>query len=390
MKKIFVLLLIITVSVSVFAASEEVEVYAYLYNNAITHSGQLVILQNMDQARLAGAGEFYASALRQLISGYKNIKDTTERSAAEDQAKILSKLLGAEKYSQASADLWLVAEGFTDPLVRAEALIAIGKIRSATYLPHVIRLLSNYNEKPTQDPMEGGRIAFGAIISLEKYQDPSGYIPVFIASTAWYPNRIKEQAKKSMPLIAKDPTPYMTEVVKGAAYNYERKKIALENIDSTNVSREDKASVAVVALGEGWKSSTNVQRDRILISEMRKYAIDMINKYRTNDDSVYPLLDRSMKNGNDASEKIKAIGALASQKSDEGTEVLSSYLRSLNNRQQSGGLTRDELNIVKAIIPALGHTENSKAREPLNQVTVINYTKEVKKLADNALKQIPN
>jgi hypothetical protein len=59
MKKIIFIVLTMTFSIAaVFAATEEVDVYAYLYNNTITNSAQLDILQHMAQAKLTGAGEF--------------------------------------------------------------------------------------------------------------------------------------------------------------------------------------------------------------------------------------------------------------------------------------------------------------------------------------------
>ena len=397
MKKIFVFLgLLIIVSISAFAASEEVQVYAHLYNNAPTMDSQLDILQFMMQARLAGAGEFYASALRNLVAGYNNIRrgDVTEKDAADDQAIILSRLLGAEKYSQASDDLWKVIDAFDNPMVKSEALMALGRIRSETYLPHVTRLLSNLNERATPDRLGGARIAFGAIISLEKYQQPVGYLPVFIASipSAWYAGWVKEQAKKSLPLIAKDPTPYLMQIVQGGGnYNYETKYIALQTIEAVSVENENKAEVAVAALHEGWNARTNVQRDRLMLASMRKMALDMIGKYRPEDEAMYTTLDKSMRDGSDADEKLRAIKALASLRTDEGTKKLADYLDFFNTRmQRSGRLEREELRLVQELIRALGYTRNRNAATALNAVTALSYTNAIKNLAREALRQIPN
>jgi cation transport regulator ChaB len=202
MKKPCLLLILLTAAaVFGFAGAEEIDVYAYLYNASPSISAQLGILQNMVEAKLTGAGDFYAKALNRLVSEYKNIKNAAERSAAEEQARILATLLGAEKYTQAADDLWLVVESFTDPLTKAEALVTLGRIRAATYLPQIVRVLNTINAAPTSDRLYGERIAFGAIISLEKYQDSSGYFPVFTASTGWYSDRIKNQAKRSLQFI---------------------------------------------------------------------------------------------------------------------------------------------------------------------------------------------
>jgi hypothetical protein len=389
MKKLFIFLALLAVAaVFGFAGAEEVDVYAYLYNSSLSNSAQLDILQNMAEAKLTGAGEFYAKALRRLVSEYKNIRNVTEKNAAAEQAMILSALLGAEKYTQAAPDLWLVVEAFTEPLVKAEALMALGKIRAMTYLPQVIRVLQSVNAAPTSDRLNGERIAFGAIIALEKYQDPSGYLPVFFASTGWYSKRIKEQAKKSLPLIAQDPTPYMLEVVKGPGYDYPTRYSALQAIEESSADSQSKASVAVAALSEGWRGFTNDPQLRITLANMRKMAIRMINRYKTSDESIYPLLERSYTQGIDIDEKFAAIAALASQGTDESARRLSKFLMDLNAKRQVNNIRQEDEQMVRAIIPALGQTGRPIGRPALNAVLSLNWVPAVKQLAENAIKLI--
>jgi hypothetical protein len=397
MKKVVIFLLLSCfVSAFVFSGTEEIDVYRYLYRNSEKNIDQLDILQNMAEAKLTGAGEFYAWALRQLVLKYKNIisskdKDaTTEKYAADEQAKILSALLGAEKYTPAAADLWFVADAFTDPLAKAEALMALGRIRATGYLPHVIRVLDNLNLQPTKDPDDGGRIAFGAIISLEKYQDPSGYLSVFLASVGWYPQRIKNQAAKSLPFIAKDPSPFMLNLLKSGA-NYENavKYIALQTIEKTNVDSKSKAEVAVAALAEGHRAVGNNVQQKATLADMRKLALDMIRKYRSDDPGIYVLMRRSYTNrDSDIQEKMAAINAIASQKTDEAADLLSEFLTTLNARYST--LNQEETQIIRVLIPALGVTGRPSARTALTQVTKLDYTSGIKTLATQALNQIPN
>jgi predicted negative regulator of RcsB-dependent stress response len=390
MKKLIIcFILLAAVAVAGFSATEEVQVYEFLYNASPTHSGQLDILQNMAESRLTGAGEFYAKALRKLVSEYRNIRDVTERNAADEQAMLLSALLGAEKYTQAAADLWLVVDGFSAPLVKSEALMALGKIRATTYLPQVIRVLESVNAAPTNDRLNGERIAFGAIISLEKFQDPSGYLPVFFASTGWYSDRIKSQATKSLPFIAQDPSPYMLQVVKGSSYDYSTKYTALRTIEAAKgVDNKNKVAVAVAALTEGWRSSTNDVQLRSILADMRKMAIGMINRYKSEDEAIYPLLERSYTQGVDTQEKLSAIAALASQGTEESAKRLSSYLMDLNAKRVSGNIRQEEEQMVRAIIPAIGQTGRSIGRPALSAVSASNWTPAVVALANNALKQL--
>ena len=387
MRKFIILLLICSATVPCFSGSEEVDVYAYLYRNSTTNSAQLDILQNMAEAKLTGAGEFYASALRRLVSEYSNIKNATEKNAAAEQAMILSALLGAEKYTPAAPDLWLVADGFAEPLVRAEALMALGKIRATTYLPQVIRTLDNLNVRPTSDPLNGERVAFGAIISLEKFQDPSGYLSVFLASAGWYSQRIRNQATKSLPFISKDPTPFMLDVIKNPKYDYPTKLLALQTIDkAVNVDGKNKSEVAVAGLAEGHRGSSNDVKLKGTLADIRKLSLNMINRYKSNDQSIYQLMKRSYLNGHDTQEKILAINAIASQRNDDAANLLSEFLIALN--QKFPALSREDDQLVREIITSLGKTGRPCARTALNQVAKIDYTGHIKNLANEALKQI--
>jgi len=391
-KTLVVLLLICFVPVLVFPGSEEVDVYAYLYRASLTNSAQLDILQNMAEAKLTGAGEFYAWALRRLVSEYSNIKNSTERNAAAEQAMILAALLGAEKYTPAAADLWLVVDGFSEPLVKAEAMMALGRIRATGYLPHVIRVLDNLNMRPTPDRLNGERIAFGAIISLEKFQDPSGYLPVFLASAGWYSQRIRNQATKSLPFIAKDPSPFMLDVVRSPKYDYPTKFLALQTIERANVDVKNKSEVAVAALAEGHRAITSDQQLRTVLANMRKLALGMINRYRPDDRSIYSLMERSYLNGFDSQEKILAINAIASQRTDEAADILSKFLKAFNDTAINNipSLNTEQNQLIREIIPALGITGRPRARPALNAVASLDYTPAIKNLATDALKKIPN
>jgi hypothetical protein len=393
MKRFISIVLLSVSAVFGFAASEELELYTYLYNGALTNSEKLGILQNVAELNVSGAGEFYAAALRQLVTGYQSINSVTEKSAADKQAVLLAELLGAEKYTDAAPDLWRTVEIFTDPLVKAEALMALGKMRAAAFLPQVIRLLTALNTTSTPDRLTGERIAFGAIVSLEKYQDPSGYLPVYFASLGWYSDRIKNQARKSLALISEDPTEFMTEIIKGSGYTYEVKLAALQSIEGSGVPNAAKSGAAVAALGEGWRSATADVRERGILNQFRKLAISMINRYGTEDEAVYPLLERSYKqfadrNDGDRDEALDAIVTLAALQSDESARRLSSFLMTISQKLQSGTLTRKDEDLVREIIPALGRTGRSSARAALSSVTALNWTPAVKDLAREALQKI--
>lgn len=371
-----------------FAQSEDMETYTYLYNGAETVEDQLVVLQNAVAAGISGAGEFYARALERLLGEYPNIRRSTERAAAEASAQLLSKALGEEKYTAAGGNLWKVVETFSNPLVKADALVALGKVDATDLLPQVVQLLSDLNTRPSEDRIVGERIAYGAILSLENYKHVSGYLPVFFASMGWYSDRVKRQAAASLAVILPDPSEPLTSVLQSSGYTYETKYYALQTVEGSEITARAKATVAVAALAEAWKASTAQPRQRMILTNIRKLAVNMIRRYGTDDPSVYPLLERSYKEGADEEECLGVVAALVALGTDDAAKLLSDFLMTINRKLQSGMLTPLDERLVRAIIPALGATGRSIGGPALRSVQVLDWTGVVKNLAAEALKSI--
>ena len=399
MKKFTVVCLLIFACAFCFAASEELEMYKFLYTNTQTHEDQLALLQGMAEMKISGAGEFYANALTRLIQNFPNISGANEKMYAENQAILLANLIGQEKYSGAAGDLWRTYESFSDPLVKAEALMTLGKIRAVEFLPRVVRVMKDKNESPGNDRLSEERIAYGAVISLEKFGDMTGYLPVYFASKGWYTQRVKSQASRSLKVISADPTEPMISVITGAEYIYEIKLDALQFVNTSDVSKESKSKAALAALNEGWTSGTTDTRQQGQLNTMRKFAMRMIRENGCSDNAVYALLERSYKQfaepiniragAGDRDEALDAISTLSFLATDEAVKKLSDFLMTINGKMQSGALIRNDEDMIRAIIPAIGATKNANGRQALNVVNALNWTSAVKVLARDALAQLP-
>jgi hypothetical protein len=387
MKKYIILFLMISVAVSGFAA-DSVDVYESHYNVAATHANQLEILQDMAKTQPADADEFYRKALRKLVGEYANIKEDGEKRNADEQAIILATRLGEAKYAPAASDLWQVASRFDSPMARADAMIALGNIPAKkSYRDNIIRVLNNMNEKPTPNRLYGERIAYGAIIALERFKELDGYIPVFMASIGWYSEGLREQAKKTLSVIDQDPSSYMMNILKGAKYDQDAKFAALQNIEASAVDSKKKVEIAVEALNQGWTIKATGEETKIIIAEMRKQAINMINRYKSDNQAIYRLLERSSSQGS-LDEKFAAIATLASQGTEEAAKRLSNILVDLNNKRLRNNIIQEDEQVVRAVIPALGQLGHPQGRSSLSAVSASNWPPAVVRLADDALEQL--
>jgi len=387
MKRFFSLLLIGLSAFGAFA-SEAMDVYTFLYEQATSPQERLAVLKSLSDQNIDGAGRLYAQALSQLLQEFPSLKTTAERDAADQSARLLAQLLGNSKYTAAAGDLWRVVENFSNPLVKADALIAMGKLRNVDYAELIEKLLYDLNLKPATDPEAGEKIAYGAILALEKYQQPSGYLPVFFAATGWYNKRIREQAERSLPYIMDNPEVPLTSLIRSSAYTYDIKFLALQRMEASKAPADAKARVAVIALAEGWRASTMDVKQRVQLGNSRKLAIDMIRRYKTEDTTVLPLLERSYKEGIDTEEKLNAVAALSAIGTDDAARLLSNFLLALNAKRKANNITQEDEQLVRAVIPALGATGKSVARPALQAVEYQDWTNYVKTLAQDALKQI--
>jgi hypothetical protein len=391
--------LICCIAAAGFAATdaEDLEIYTFLYENSRTVTDQYNIMVVLQTRKIPGAGEFYSRAFNRLVNQIPNIQRSApamEKAAADDLAQTLAALIGDDKYAGSAEDLWRAVGAFSAPQVKAESLISLGKLRATAYLDPIIRVLSDLNGAPPRGREEAdskGIVARGAIVALEKFRDEKGYLPIFIMSVGSYPERVKELARATLPIILEDPSALLTEqVIKSPSYAPDIKFVALQTIENATAPDASKAAAAVAALSEGWKQTTNDVRQRGQIAQMRKTCIDMIRRYGTTDAAVYPLLERSFKEGLDEKEKLDAIQCLGVLATEDSARLLNSSLMILLGKMQSGSITRPEQELVRAIISAVAVAGKASSRAPLRSLIAMDAaTNAVKQLANNALAELP-
>jgi hypothetical protein len=382
MKRIFLGGLLLLSAVVVFGASQGMEFYQQRYNNASTAVEKHQVFQEAQGADLPDAVDFYAWVLERVVQEYPNVKGNQNIEAANESMKTLAKLLGDAKHLPSAGYLWRAETTFTNAIVKAEILAALGRMQAVDFLPQVIQTLKDLNEgRVSKNSQDRERIAFGAIVSLENYGDPQGYLPVYIASIGWYSDTIKRQALATLSKILEDPVEPLTELMKSPSYSYSIKYEALRTIENSSVSNEAKGEFAVTAYTEGWRASTGNRTQRRDLVRIRKLCLSMINRYKPEDSQIYLLLERSYKEGDDEEEKLGAVSALASLASEDSVRLLSSFVGVINEKLRDGSLRQQDERMIRALIAALAQTGNSDAIPALLSIQSVDWPAAVKRLA---------
>jgi hypothetical protein len=393
MKSALCKVLVFFTAFALFGQAADLDTWTEIYNGESTISGQLLTLQMVARQGAPDSGPFFAGALSRLLHQYPTFRRASDLAAADECAMIIARELGTSKYAAAGPDLWKAVETFANPLVKSEAVIALGKAGAVDYLPHVVQLLTDLNTKiPSEREIQvrDSRVAYGAVVSLENFKDISGYLPVFFASNGWYDSRIKAQAVASLPVITDDPTDPLLQVVKSPGYAYSIKYLALQSEEASQAPEASKARVAAAALAEGWKAATTDIHLRNELALIRKLSLDMIRRYGIgNDNTVYINLGRCYREGADINEKLDAVQALSAIATDQAAFLLNSFILAIHQRRQSNALTREDDQMIRALITALGATKRSAGKSSLTLVQQSPaWTNPIRNLAGTALENL--
>jgi HEAT repeat protein len=374
---------------AIFAQTEE-DPYTSMYDSVGSVTDKLGVVRSAEEGGDAPES-FYAYVLDRTLVKYFQNSSATEILAADSIVRIAVERLGDTGYADAAPNIWRAVTTVSDPLPRASALAALGRIKALNYFPSARRVLLNKNLLPVSQNWVGAeRLAYGAISSLENFGDPAGYAPVFLASQGWYSRRTRQKAAAALEKISPDPSDSLIEIIKASTYSYHDKLAALNGIDASSVPDGRKAEAAVAALSEGWRLNSGDIKEMGVLSALREKAVSMIGQYGVPEDAagVYQLLDKSYKRGYRENEKIDAVKTLSALASADSIELLSSYLRTMNTRLQDNVFTVSDERMVRAIISALGATRMPEAGPALRTVSLHDWTSAIKRLAKGALQNV--
>jgi hypothetical protein len=370
MKQFMVLSFVSLLTFNTFAQSSQLDFYTRRFNSAITAVDELGVLRLVASENIDDSGSFFALALKRILLEYPSIRGNQEINAADDAARLIADQVSTQGYADAAFDLWRAAQVFQNPVVKMDALIALGSIGATEYTSRITVLLEHLTQDRSIDRQGRERIAYGAIQALEKLAvgDVDAYLAVYYASQGWYGQWVKNKASESCAVIFEDPAEPLSKVLVSGNYTYwDQRYAALSSIDaSENTSAEAKSNAATIALEECWNSTPQQVRG---VADMRKLAIDMIGKYGVTDPKIYPLLSRSYRMPFDIDEQLRIIRSLAQIKDPQAADLLASFIDNINNKQERDAMQASDERLMRALLPALGATGGSeKGEESLEKV----------------------
>ena len=295
--------------------------------------------------------------------------------------------LGSLRYVEAAPFVWDASEQSTDPLVRAEALMALGNMRALEYTERISLILRNLNFGPSTDRAAGEKVAFGAILALEKLRDPRGFAPVFFASDGWYSKRVRDQALRSLPNIVDDPSEPIKAIL--AEESLDRKIKALDLEVLSKAPEDKKIETVRLALEEGHSQTPRDRSEAIKLRELRTSALRALITLKAGGGASTAAIRESYKLG-DTDERLLALQAFGTDSSDASVQALLEILVDLNALQNAGISDEVRNRLALAAIQYAGATKNRKVRPALTAISLNDkWSNSILRAAQEALKVLP-
>jgi len=396
LKRLAAVILLLGICASAISASEVSAVWTRLYQRARTFPQKQQIMMNIVEQHSREMIPVLTEALGQEILTFGDTANLTENSMQTELMKVIVKELGRLKAGDARDAVMETVRIANDPILKGEAILALGKMGAREHAEELALMLRNLNFGPRD--LENQRsdeiTAYALVSALELLRSEEGFAPTFFASLGWYSSQsgVRKKAEEALVVMVDDPTDQLTGILLNNP-DYTAKLAALRAEERSTAPEDRKAATAVVGLDEGLKYSPKNLAERGQLKELRLYAMEMLKKYPqprepqllVNTERMI-LLYRSNRVF-DEDEMITLMETMGTFEGEETARILSDFLGYYNLRRDAG--PPDSYRIVRALIQALGTVGDTAGLEELTMVTISEaWEAAVKREAAAAIRKI--
>jgi len=366
---------------SQFAVANEVAaIWTRLYERVRTLDQKQQIMLNIVEQHSRDMIPVLTEALDEEIRTFRNTANVTEKSKKNALMKMVVKELGRLKAGEAVPVVWETVETVEEPLLKGEAIIALGSMGGRQYADEMALMLRNinFNYDEIENQRKNEIIAYSLVMALGRFKSEVGYAPVFFASQGWYSGRsqVKDLAETVLQQMVDDPTDQLLTILR-ENNEYKVKLAALRAAEESAAPETGKAQVAAAALNEGLTYSPKNQAQKRQLKTIRLNALRMLKKYpqpenETLTDNMVQMLrlyrtDRVFAED----EMITLLETMGTYTGEEVARPLAELLAYYNERREF--TSPDSYRIVTALIQAVGDIGHVAGLEELTIITISDY-----------------
>lgn len=397
MKRLFSLIIAVAaLSASAFALNDKVVVWEKIYRDANTDTQRIAVLLKIMEFKDREFAPILTQGLDQLVTGGIETGTVAARNDKNLLARLLVRELGDLKSPEAAELVFRVYTDSKESILKGEAAVALGKIRSVEYAPRLALDLSGINTGPKPAIARDQEIlALGLVQGLNAMRASEGYEAVFLASLGWYPSssRVKETAKAATLTMVDDPGESLMAIL-AVNPSMDIKTTALETELASNAPSDRKIEFARKALKIGIDRVATDPATRAAVIKLRTTATVGLTALKDSSPDTVPLyaevIKMDRKNDQTLDETLKTYVALGVNGSDPAAEYLAARLAEYNEFERSKANTPRDKSLIRQIVTSMGLSKNAKVKSALDAAQFIDYDANITRLIKETLPKVPD
>lgn len=362
-----------------FAGSEDVVVWEEIYNQVGNDEQRVSIMMKIMELKDPEFAPMIVRSLDKVLSVSLDSGLPSERSNRLLLARLLVRELGNLKDPE-TVDLAFRAYSETkDPILKAEAARALGKMRAVKHVSRFADDLAAINLGPDGPRRRDQEIvALSLVDALELMRDPIGFEPVFVASTGWYGSStgIPAAAERALVAMIDDPIDTLSAIIE-KNLSMDVRSSALRAAMASKAPTEKKAALARRCLVLGIERATVDKRGLSDAMRFRVQAIDSLSSLQDKSVDSVPLLVQvvGMDTKDDASydEIIRAYVALGVNGTDPAAQFLASKLDEYGSRETEKMNTNRDKKLIRQVLSSIKASNNPLVRNSLSRAETIDF-----------------
>ncbi len=373
-------------------AGDRAEVWSRMYKRSVSSELKFSVMLNIVELNDRGMIPLLEEILSEdIIANLNNKRGVTDEQDFIELTKLVVKELGELKSKSSAPLVYTIVKETADPLLKADAIIALGNMRADKYIDDISFILKSNNSRPIKgsnsDIEAEAKVSYGCIAALDRFRNIEGYSSVFFASVGWYNQRVRYFADKVLKTIVENPIEALIPILVEGSFADKEK--AINEVSLCKAPSLDKIRAAREGLRQGLDNVPGSIQEGMTLTTIRKNSIKVLYSSKSSSVEDVYFLTQSVTKGADLEEKIYGIRTLGLNGSDEAIESLSKVLDEFNQRNIDGiGVTYAEEDVVREIITTLGNSGNSLAKAILTEVQFSGYPNGIVKRAKEALKKL--
>ncbi|MBI9108236.1 MAG: hypothetical protein JEZ04_15910 [Spirochaetales bacterium] len=393
-KAILLLLIILTITVTPLFGADDSEIVEAFRKNFTRGSlaTKVRVLQDSIEYEDADMAPLYTLSL-EFITG--NSWMLQSDSLGRELMLFTIRLLGTHRIEESAPLLWEFFNDIDDNALRIEIMSSLGATAAgnSVIIYGINAWLREYNGRFKAGEEVDHKLAAETVAALGKLGDPTSFPIVFTTGTIGYSDIVNLSAAEALGGIEGYFTDHIIQVIRSSVP--EEKLAALKAAYGQNsLTREDKASIAIVGLDIGLYSEVLDTEAEGFLRELRYEAVRELtalnwsggtdNLIQHFDNTVFEYEQKLCRKVN----LIEAMDALGTSGSHDAAVRLTIYLEVLNSYTENGQIVDEQ--IILSVIRNLSELGDNTAFDYLLYTGYLNYSGSVKRAAREALKNLKN